>query len=275
MLASQRQDVILAEIRAHGAVRVSDLVASLEVSDMTVRRDIAELERRGLARRVHGGAVDAGAQRSAHEPDFAAKRLLATPEKAAIGRAALDMIEPGSSVALSAGTTTHALSELIAATPELRPLTVVTNSLPVADTLYRAGDHTLSVVLTGGTRTPSDALVGPLAVSALAQLRVDLAFLGVHGMDGDGLSTPNLLEAETNRAMIACAGRTVVLADHSKWGEIGLCRIAPLDVVHTLVSDNALPAEAAETVRAAVGRLVVADPSAPQPVAASRHDGPG
>ncbi|WP_182111919.1 MULTISPECIES: DeoR/GlpR family DNA-binding transcription regulator [unclassified Actinotalea] len=257
MLAQQRQDLILARVRTAGAVRVADLVASLDVSDMTIRRDIAELARRGLVHRVHGGAVDA--RQAAHEPAFGAKRELAASQKRAIARAALAEIEPGSAVALSAGTTTHALAELIAASPALRPLTVVTNSLPAADALHRPDDRELTVVLTGGTRTPSDALVGPIALRTLETLRVDVAFLGVHGVDLDaGLTTPNLLEADTDRALVRAAARTVVLADTSKWGAVGLSRIADLSEVAVLVCDDALPDEAAADLRERVDRLVLA-----------------
>ncbi len=238
MLATQRQDLILGQVQEFGAVRVADLVADLDVSDMTIRRDIAELARRGLVRRVHGGAVDA--RRAAHEPGFAAKSALAGQEKAAIAAAALPLVRPGSAIALSAGTTTHLLARLLADS-DVRPLTVVTNSLPAAEALHRPEDLSLTVVLTGGSRTPSDALVGPLATQALLGLRVDMAFLGVHGLDPDGgLTTPNLLEAETDRAMVAAAAQLVVLADHTKWGETGLSRIAALSDVDMLVTD-ALP----------------------------------
>ncbi|WP_149204313.1 DeoR/GlpR family DNA-binding transcription regulator [Actinotalea subterranea] len=256
MLAQQRQDLILAQVRSRGAVRVTDLVASLDVSDMTVRRDIAELARRGLVHRVHGGAVDAG--HAAHEPGFRAKSELAAAEKLAIARAALEHVSTGSAIALSAGTTTHLLAQLIAAEPTLRPLTVVTNSLPAAEALHLPDDPGLTVVLTGGTRTPSDALVGPVATRTLADLRVDVAFLGVHGFDAEGgLTTPNLLEAETDRAMVASAAQTVVVADHTKWGAVGLCRIVDLADVAVLVCDDALPEEAADAVRDAVGHLVL------------------
>ena len=254
MLAQQRQELILSQIRSDGAVRVADLVTSLDVSDMTVRRDIAELARRGLVHRVHGGAVDA--HQAAHEPAFLAKRELAAAQKHAIAQAALAHVEPGSAVALSAGTTTHALAQLVAATPALRPLTVVTNSLPAADALHRPDDHGLTVVLTGGTRTPSDALVGPLALRSLETLRVDVTFLGVHGFDADaGMTTPHLLEAETARALVRAGGRTVVLADSTKWGTVGLSRIADLADVAVLVSDDALPDDAAAALRDVVGAL--------------------
>jgi len=259
MLATQRQNRILADVRAHGAVRVTDLVAELDVSDMTIRRDISELARLGLVRRVHGGAVG---PLVAREVDFAVKRTLAAEQKRAIARAALAWISPGSSIAVSAGSTTHLLAELVAADGSLRPLTVVTNSLPVADTLHaasrRAGGRELDVVLTGGVRTPSDALVGPVADSALALLQVDRAFLGVHGLGPDGLTTPNLLEAQTDRALIACARDVVVLADHTKWGVIGLARIAPLEAVDVLICDAGLPDDARLVLERSVERLVLA-----------------
>lgn len=256
MLASQRQEAILAAIRRHGAARVADLVESLGVSDMTVRRDIGELARRGLVLRVHGGAVDA--RRAADEPGFRAKAELFSPEKAAIAAAAVEEISPGGAVALSAGTTTHLVARLIAETPALRPLTVVTNSLPAAEVLHQAADPDLSVVLIGGTRTPSDALVGPVATHALETLRVDVLFLGVHGIDlRAGLTTPNLLEAETDRALVAAAGRTVVVADHSKWGVVGLARIVGLADVDLVITDQGVPTDAADAASDTVDLVLV------------------
>lgn len=256
MLASQRQEAILAAIRRHGAARVADLVESLGVSDMTVRRDIGELARRGLVLRVHGGAVDA--RRAADEPGFRAKAELFSPEKAAIAAAAVEEISPGGAVALSAGTTTHLVARLIAETPALRPLTVVTNSLPAAEVLHQAADPDLSVVLIGGTRTPSDALVGPVATHALETLRVDVLFLGVHGIDlRAGLTTPNLLEAETDRALVAAAGRTVVVADHSKWGVVGLARIVGLADVDLVITDQGVPTDAADAASDLVDLVLV------------------
>ncbi len=264
MLASQRRERILAQVRAHGAVRVADLVTSLDVSDMTVRRDIAELARAGQVRRVHGGAVapDTPA-RSTDEPGFEAKRTWAGAEKAAVARAALADVEPGQSVALSAGSTTWLLAQLIAADPALRPLTVVTNGVRVADVLHAAGDDALEVVLTGGTRTPSDALVGPVADATLERLRVDRTFLGVHGLDADGATTPNLAEAATDRALVRCATATTVLADRTKWGTVGLARICGYDEVDTLVVDAGLAPAARAHLAAAVDRLVLAPVPAP------------
>jgi DeoR/GlpR family transcriptional regulator of sugar metabolism len=260
VLARQRQERILEEVRVRGGARVSDLVDLLSVSDMTVRRDIAALARRGLVARVHGGAT-AVSGRSTEEPGFEAKFSLQTGQKAAIARAAAALTSPGDSVAVSAGTTTYAVALELRAVPDL---TVVTNSIPVADLLHAQHRDDLLVLLTGGTRTPSDALVGPLAVSALRSLHVDWLFLGVHGVDERaGLTTPNLVEAETNRALIASARRVVVTADSSKWGVVGLSSMARLDEVDVLVTDDGLDADAARVVRARVGRLVVATTAAP------------
>ena len=260
MLASQRQALILEQVRRKGAVRVSDLTELLGVSDMTVRRDIESLARRGLVSRVHGGATSV-APRSAEEPGFAAKSSLRTDQKDAIARAAAALVEPGASVAVSGGTTTYAVARELRAAPDL---TVVTNSVPVADLLHREralnhGRGGPAVVLTGGERTPSDALVGPVAVAALRTLHVDWLFLGAHGVDARaGFTTPNLVEAETNRALIASARRVVVTVDSSKWGVVGLSSMARLDEVDVLVTDDGLDAEAARLLRSKVGRLVVA-----------------
>jgi DeoR/GlpR family transcriptional regulator of sugar metabolism len=254
MLAQQRRDRILEEVRQHGGARVSDLVELLGVSDMTVRRDIADLAGRGLVDRVHGGAAAPGG-RSAEEPGFLAKSGLRPEAKEAIARAAVSLVSPGAAVALSAGTTTLAVARALLAVPEL---TVVTNSLPVSDLLHSAGRADLTVILTGGVRTPSDALVGPVAIGALAGLHVDMLFLGVHGIDERaGLTTPNLLEAATDRALVASARQVVVVADSTKWGVIGLSTIAGLDEVDVLVSDDELPVAARRTLSQQVGRVVV------------------
>jgi len=255
MLARQRQERILEEVTLTGGARVSDLVELLGVSDMTIRRDIAALARKGLVSRVHGGAT-AVSGRSADEPGFAAKSGLQTLEKAAVAQAAAALVSPGDSVAISAGTTTYAVAAQLRRVPNL---TVVTNSLPVAELLHASARDDLTVILTGGVRTPSDALVGPVAVAALRSLHVDWLFLGVHGIDGRaGFTTPNLVEAETNRALIASARQVVVTADSTKWGVVGLSSMARLDEVDVLVTDVGLEHDARRVVEARVGRLVLA-----------------
>ncbi|SCL31720.1 transcriptional regulator, DeoR family [Micromonospora nigra] len=256
MLAQQRQSAILDLIRQRGGVRVSHLVSRFGVSDMTIRRDLDVLVERGLVDKVHGGATLAGPG-SADEPGFAAKSIRQQTEKRAIAERAAALVEPGMAIALSAGTTTAALATLLA---DVRGLTVVTNSIPVADALYQNPRADQTVVLTGGIRTPSDALTGPVAEAAISSLNVDLLFLGVHGMSPrTGFTTPNLLEAAVNRALTEASRRLVVLADHTKWETTGIATIAPLDAADLLITDSGLPPEARAQVREQVGELIVAE----------------
>jgi DeoR/GlpR family transcriptional regulator of sugar metabolism len=256
MLAKQRQDRILAEVRRHGGVRVSDLVDLLGVSDMTVRRDLDVLARKGLLDKVHGGASAPGA-RAAEEPGFQAKSLRELAEKEAIAARAAELVRPGTAVGLSAGTTTWVLARRLC---DIAHLTVVTNSIKVAEVLHQAGRPDQSVVLTGGIRTPSDALVGPLAVSALRTLHLDLVCMGAHGMDeSSGFTTPNLMEAETNRALVRAARRLVVVADHTKWGVVGLSSFAAPEEADVLITDSRLPRRARELMAQRVDEIVVGD----------------
>lgn len=258
MLARQRQAYILERVREDGAVRVADLVRALGVSDMTVRRDLETLHGQGLVEKVHGGATALPGS-ALFEPGFAAKSVIQRREKEAIAVAAVALVDPGTAVALSAGTTTHAIARRLLDVPGI---TVVTNSVPVADVLYHSGRPDQTIILTGGVRTPSDALVGPFAVSALRSIHVDIVFMGVHGMDPhSGFTTPNLLEAETDRALIETGRRLVVVADHTKWGIIGISSIARLDQADVLVSDIGLDTGAREALGAEVRELVVVDPS--------------
>lgn len=256
MLAPQRQELILEEIRAHGGVRVSDLTDRLGVSDMTIRRDLDALAAKGLLLKVHGGAT-AVPDHATDEPGFEAKLSRQQAEKEAISQAAAGLVQPGTAIGVSAGTTTWTLARHLRQVPNL---TVVTNSIRVADVLHQAGRADQTVVLTGGIRTPSDALVGPIAVATLRSLHLDLVLMGVHGMElGSGFTTPNLMEAETNRALVEAARRLVVVADHTKWGVVGLSTIARLDEAGAVVTDEGLPLAAREVLDEHVGEVVVAE----------------
>src|SRR6266516_1729912 len=215
-LPAQRQERILGEVARNGGARVSELTELLGVSDMTVRRDLDTLARRGLVRKVHGGAT-LPRRGSTDEPGFEAKSSQERPAKDAIARRAAEFVEPGIAVAVTAGTTTYALAHHLARVPEL---TVVTNSL-----------------------------------------QVDWAFMGVHGIHPDaGFTSPNLLEAETNRAVLASARRLVVLADHTKWEVVGLSTIASLEQASVVITDWGMPESAREALAARVGELIVVGP---------------
>lgn len=254
-LAGRRHKRILHELADHGDVRVRELTALLGVSEMTIRRDLDVLAGSGLLVKVHGGATRVDVRRSTDEPGFAAKSHQQQREKEAIADAAASLIRPGTAIGITAGTTTWQLARRMA---DVADLVVVTNSLPVADALHERRRSDLSVVLTGGVRTPSDALVGPVAAATLRSLHLDVVFMGVHGMAEDaGFTTPNLVEADTNRAFVGSAQRLVVLADHTKWGLVGLSSMAALDDADVVVTDDRIPTAARAALGASVGDLVV------------------
>lgn len=266
LLARQRQAAIHDRVQRVGGVHVSALVQEFGVSDMTIRRDLDALAERGLVLKVHGGATAVGLAAgdepgfaASYEPGFAAKASLQPGEKRAIAARAAQLIPPRSAIGLSAGTTVWMLAPLLVAVPGL---TVVTNSIPVADVFYRAARPDQTVILTGGIRTASDALVGPLAVNSVRSLNLDRVFLGVHGMSPEsGLTTPNVMEAEVGQAFVRCARELIVMADHTKWQTIGLCTIAPLSRADVLISDTGLPDQARVRLEEAVGELVTVAPS--------------
>jgi len=248
---------MLAILRVRGAVRVEGLASELRVSGMTVRRDIDALVQEGLVKRVRGGVAAADGTAPSSQLDAAIQRRRL--EKLAITELAAEMVEPGMAVGLSAGSTTWYLAKQLVKIPNV---TIITNSLAVADLFEEAQDAAeigTSVVLTGGVRTPGRALVGPVAVRTLAYLHCDLTFLSVHGIHPEaGLTTPNILEAETNRALAASGRRTVVVADHTKWQAVSLTTVIDLDAVDLLVTDDGLTELEANEVRALVPDLRIA-----------------
>jgi DeoR/GlpR family transcriptional regulator of sugar metabolism len=261
-LARRRHEVILSELRRRGTIRVTELSAMLGVSDMTVRRDLDALDAAGNLEKVHGGAV-LTREMNSNEPGFAAKSQLNLPEKHSIALAAAAMIQPGAAIGITAGTTTWQLAPHLVDVPDL---TVVTNSVRVADVLHEGGRRDHTVVLTGGVRTPSDALVGPVATTALRSLRLDLVFMGVHGIsERSGFSTPNLLEAETNRVFVEAGDQLVVLADHTKWNVSGLSTIAPLQSADTLITDERMPPVARSLLEDVVSNVVYTEPFSRDP----------
>lgn len=237
--------------------RVAGLAAALDVSEMTVRRDIEILDEQQLLKKIHGGASRINALTSV-EPGFASKADRQLDAKRAIAREALSLIEPGMTIALGGGTTTYHLATCLG---QIDQLTIITNSIKAAEALHQLPSQP-AVIVTGGERTPSEALVGPLSVAAINTLNVDICFLGVHGIHMRGLSSPNLAEAQTNAAFIEFSGRLVVLTDHSKFGLRALASFAQIDEVDVLVTDDGASAATLETYRPLVAELRIAAASA-------------
>jgi DeoR/GlpR family transcriptional regulator of sugar metabolism len=239
-LGGQRRELILGQLRSGQAVRVTDLAAELGVSQMTIRRDLDELAELGLLQKVHGGATSV-ARSSNDEPGFEAKLHRNEPEKQAIAERAAQRVRPATAIGIGAGTTTWRLAQLL---DNIAELVIITNSVRIAQALERPRRSDRTVILTGGVRTPSDALVGPVADRTLRTFQVDTVFLGTHGMNDSGFTSPNLAEAETNRAFAETSRELIVLADHTKWGISGLNSFGPLQRAAAVVSDRRLTSEA-------------------------------
>lgn len=251
MYAAERHRFMIERARDAGRVDVSALAAELAVTTETVRRDLTVLERQGVLRRVHGGAIPV--ERLSFEPGVAARGAVSRSEKERIAKAALTELPGEGAVLLDAGTTTARLADLL---PPDRELTVVTNALPIAMTLSARAN--LTVIMIGGrVRGRTLAAVDAWALRALADTYVDVAFLGTNGLSvARGLSTPDPNEAAVKAAMVTAARRTVVLADSSKVGVDCFARFARLDQVDAVITDDGLDPANAEAVAAAGPRVV-------------------
>jgi DeoR family fructose operon transcriptional repressor len=231
----ERQQAIAQLVAQRGRLSVTTTAEQFGVTTETVRRDLALLERAGMLRRVHGGAVPAGAL-TLVETGLGERHGTRTEAKRAIAAAALDLL-PGrdGSVILDGGSTTSALADVL---PPDRRLYVATNSVPIAARLSASGGITLHV-LGGRVRGITQTAVGEATIRAMADLRLDVVFLGANGISpGHGFSTPDESEAATKRAMARAAQRVIVLADSSKLGREHLVRFAGVEDVDVLVTDG-------------------------------------
>jgi len=226
---AQRLDVTLRLVRNAGTATLTDLAARLDVSEMTVRRDLDELQRRGLVRRIRGGATAVDTP----ENGFAARAGWQAGLKDRIGRAAAALVAPGSTVLLDAGTTTvHVARALL----DRAPLTVVTLSLPVAEVL--ADQPGIRLLVVGGeVRAGERSIAGPVAAAVLATLSFDVFVMSIGGITATGWSEFTLEDAAVKQAGLRQAARTLVVADASKLGVRAFARVADLDAVERLVTD--------------------------------------
>lgn len=240
-MSEQRSAVILKEIETRGSVSVANLSAGLGVSEMTIRRDLVDLEKAGFVRRVYGGAVCSRGR--SYEPSLVVRSNENRSAKEAIGRRAASLVASGDSIAIDSGTTALEFAQSLVGRQNL---TVVTPSLLVANVL--SGQQGIKLVLTGGIVRPGEgSLVGDLAEQAWRGLFVDRLFLGVGAVDPEtGLSEYNWDDALVKRAMVHSAKEVIVLADASKFGRVAFAQIAPLSAVHQIVTDQALSLSLAE-----------------------------
>lgn len=223
MILSERQQYIIEVLRRHSSVSVTELSKTMQVSEVTIRKDLTQMEQLKLLYRTHGKAVLLNpfiADRHINE-----KERNNAAEKLAISRHAASMISAGESIMIASGTTMHFLAR------EIKPLdrlTVVTSAVPVTTILLKEPAASEVILLGGAVRPSSLSVVGPYAEQMLENFLCSKLFLGVDGIDFEfGLTTTNLMEASLNRAMMRAAQQTIVLADSSKFGRRGFSRSAP------------------------------------------------
>ncbi|KOT98408.1 MULTISPECIES: DeoR/GlpR family DNA-binding transcription regulator [Streptomyces] len=246
MYAPERQQEILRLARDGGRVDVVSLAEEFQVTAETIRRDLKALDRAGLLRRVHGGAIPAG--RLDFEPDLAERESTAADEKDRIARAALAELPAEGTMILDAGST---VARMAAAIPRETSLTVVTHSLPIA---ARLADHPgIQLHIVGGrVRHRTRAAVDAWALRAYGEIRADVAVVAANGFSVEhGLTTPDLAEAAVKRAALTAARRVVLLADSSKFAQEHFARFGALDDVDLLITDTGLtPEDAGDIERA-------------------------
>lgn len=221
------------QLLKHGSVLVSDLSEMLEVSAVTIRKDLTELEKAGKLYRSHGKAIIVNPftnNRTVNE-----KEKLAPEEKYAIGMEAAKLITYNDSIILASGTTIHAFAQCI---KPVQKLTVVSASLKAS--MILAQDHNIDVIQLGGMlRHSSLSVVGSNAEAFLQGCSFSKLFLGVDGIDPEyGISTTDLREAHINQIMMGCAQKTIVLADSSKFGRRGFAKISNLSDVDMIITDD-------------------------------------
>jgi DeoR family glycerol-3-phosphate regulon repressor len=236
MQLSERQTEILQQARAQGRVEVEALAAAFAVTTQTIRRDLNELSQAGLLARVHGGAVVSA--RVANVA-YAERRVVAAPEKRAIGRRAAAMIPDGCSVILNIGTTTE---EVARAMVDKLDLVVITNNLNVVQIL--AGTPRKEIILAGGVVRQSDgAIVGDEAVGFIRRFKADFAVIGASALDADGaIMDYDLREVAVARAIVENARRTILVCDRLKFERTAPVRICSVADIHAFVTDAPPPA---------------------------------
>ena len=233
MLSEERRQKIQEILLQDRRILVKDIAKTFKISEVTIRKDLEVLEKRGLLNRVHGGAILTA---SSLVMDLAVteKENINPQEKERIARKAKQFIKSGDVIILDSGSTTTRIARQLKSE---KGITIITNAVNIASELAQSS---VSLILTGGNlREKSFSLVGPIAEDSLTKITAQKLFLGVDGIDFDyGLTTPNMLEAKVNIMMMQAAVETILVADSSKFGRRSLGVIADIKAIDKLITDN-------------------------------------
>lgn len=240
VFAKERWQHIKSLLEENGRVAVDELSLLFSVSRVTIRKDLDELERQGIARRTHGGAIVLAADVNRADPTFKERKLVQTDEKSRIGALAASLIGNGDTVLLDASTTALQIAKRI---KDRNELTVVTNGLHIALELENAPG--ITVVVPGGVmRRGPLSLVGEPGCEALARLNFQKGFFGSKGITlREGLTDVNAFEVQTKRAMVASCQQVIAIVDHTKWGRIAFASFASVDELDMVISDTGAPSD--------------------------------
>lgn len=252
MLLQARQQAISSYLTQKGFTTVAELCEMFSVSEMTIRRDLDELQKQGLLKRTYGGAT--ATEYSFFEVSLRAKMTQYVAEKARIGKAAAELVKNEQTVILNGGTTTYQVAKNLV---NHKRITLVTNAINIASDLLVCSQ--INILVAGGILSKSSAcLIGPQTNAFLKEVRGDILFLGVEGIHPDGgLMVPDVIEADTNRALVKAAEKIVVVADRSKLGRNALFTITPIDEVDLIITDRDAPQEIVEQLQACTKVLLV------------------
>ena len=232
MFPEERRAKIVNILDSKGRCRVIDLAFDLDVSEVTVRQDLDALEKQGMLRRTHGGAILV--PKTSFERPFQIEETSFKEEKTCIGKAAAELISEGDTVILDVGTTVATIVNNL----NNKNITVLTNALNIATMLENYPN--ITTILTGGTlRAKQHSLINPYAHFILEKIYADIAFIGVSGVEAEhGITNVNIEEAEMKSLFIEKSRRCVVLADSSKIGNVSLAKVGPIDKIDLLITDN-------------------------------------
>lgn len=253
MTRQERHRLVCDAVQATGRVRVADLANRMRVSEMTIRRDLEELEARGALTRVHGGAVS-NVSRS-FEPGFAARSMQNVDAKHRIGQAAAGLVRDGETVIIDAGTTTLHVVRNLRRDVRIRVLAL---SLFIADQLADMPNVTL-MIPGGQVRRYERSFVGPATTAMLKDLTFDTTFVTIGGVDAEaGVTEYEFDDAQTKKAALASARRKIVVADSTKLGAVAFTRLCQASDIDILVTDSAAPPDIVDALRLADVEVIVA-----------------
>jgi DeoR/GlpR family transcriptional regulator of sugar metabolism len=262
-LSIERRMEIVKIINMHKSATVAEIVEWIGASPATVRRDLARLDEQGLIVRIHGGAtaIDYSSQALVRGsvPSYEQRLNEYMEEKRSIGQCAACYIHDGETIILDASTTNHYVLPFLA---KKRDLTIITNSLYISNELMTIGEAnpSLTVICSGGTLyRRSHSFIGMVAEQALSQFYVDKAFIGLRGISvHHGLTSPFPEEIPIKRQMIKCAKEVFILADHTKFNVTSASLIAPLNIVHTLITDAGVTSEVVRQMSNIIPHVIIA-----------------